>query len=132
VALVQGEWNGKQSPIKSHHPMRIANLQCSDSGACIDLPMPKDWSGILYVLSGTVQVSDASASGRQMIVLGTGTADIISMTAEEDSRVLFLSAAPLDEPIVSHGPFVLNTYEEVQKAILDYHDGKMGALNEKV
>jgi hypothetical protein len=94
--------------------------------------MPKDWSGILYVLSGTVQVSDASASGRQMIVLGTGTADVISMTAEEDSRVLFLSAAPLDEPIVSHGPFVLNTYEEVQKAILDYHDGKMGALDEKV
>ena len=132
VALVQGEWNGKKSPIQSHHPMRIANLQCSDSGASIDLPMPKNWIGILYVLSGTVQVSDASASGRQMIVLSTGTANFISMIAKEDCRVLFLSAAPLDEPIVSHGPFVLNTYEEVQKAILDYHDGKMGALDEKI
>jgi redox-sensitive bicupin YhaK (pirin superfamily) len=65
-----------------------------------------------------------------MIVLGSGATDTISLTAEEDTRVLFLSAAPLDEPMVSHGPFVLNTYEEVQKAIMDYHDGKMGVLNE--
>lgn len=130
VALVQGEWNGRQSPIPSHHPMRIANLQCSESGSSIDLPMPNSWSGVLYVLSGTIQVSDARASGRQMIVLGSGATDTISITAEEDTRVLFLSAAPLDEPMVSHGPFVLNTYEEVQKAIMDYHDGKMGVLNE--
>ena len=41
-----------------------------------------------------------------------------------------LSAAPLEEPVVSHGPFVLNTYEEVQQAIMDYHDGKMGILIE--
>lgn len=130
IALVQGEWDGHQSPIASNHPMRIANLQCSEAGEPIALPMPGNWVGILYVLSGSVQVNNAKATGRQMIVLGTGKSEVISMTAEEDARVLFLSSAPLDEPVVSHGPFVLNTYEEVQRAILDYHDGKMGNLIE--
>jgi redox-sensitive bicupin YhaK (pirin superfamily) len=130
IALVQGEWNGYQSPIQSHHPMRIANLQCNEPGASIDLPMPENWSGILYVLSGAIQVSNARASGRQMMVIGTGVTSTITLAAEEDTRVLFLSSAPLEEPVVSHGPFVLSTYEDVQKAIMDYHNGKMGNLEE--
>jgi hypothetical protein len=66
-----------------------------------------------------------------MMVLGPGESSTLSLTANEGSRVLFLSSAPLEEPVVSHGPFVLNSYEEVQTAIMDYHDGKMGDLTEK-
>tara|TARA_B100000768_G_scaffold180525_2_gene200764 strand:- start:8045 stop:8932 length:888 start_codon:yes stop_codon:yes gene_type:complete len=131
IALVQGQWKRHSSPIQSHHPMRIANLKCSKANATIVLPMPSHWSGVLYVLSGSIQMGDASASERQMMVLGPGESSTVSLTANEGSRVLFLSSAPLEEPVVSHGPFVLNSYEEVQTAIMDYHDGKMGDLTEK-
>lgn len=130
ISLVQGKWGDLESPIHAHHPMRIANLKCTKPGKSIEIPLPETWSGAVYVLSGEIQVGDARVSSRQMMVLGPGQSSTISMTCTEDARVLFLSAAPLEEPVVSHGPFVLNTYEEVQQAIMDYHDGKMGNLIE--
>ena len=45
-------------------------------------------------------------------------------------RILMLTGAELHEPVFSHGPFVMNTIQEVQQAIFDYHDGKMGMLVE--
>ena len=54
----------------------------------------------------------------------------ISMEAMEDTRVLLLSGEPLNEDVVSHGPFVMNTQTQIMEAMRDYQSGKMGVLIE--
>ena len=50
------------------------------------------------------------------------------MDVEEDTTLLLLNGAPLDEPIVGHGPFVMNTQEEIVQAINDYNSGRFGQI----
>ena len=50
----------------------------------------------------------------------------ISVTAASDAMILLGHAVPFNEPIVSHGPFVMNTREEIVAAIEDYQQGKFG------
>ena len=54
--------------------------------------------------------------------------DWIEISSGGDSRALLLSGQPFGEPVVGQGPFVMNTREEIQQAILDYQSGKMGHL----
>eukprot|EP00976_Prorocentrum_cordatum_P100842 1192391-Prorocentrum_minimum.AAC.1 len=46
--------------------------------------------------------------------------------AEDAVKVMVLGGEPIDEPIAARGPFVMNTYEEIQQANIDYHSGRMG------
>ena len=48
--------------------------------------------------------------------------------AEEDTTLLLLNGAPLNEPIVGHGPFVMNTREEIAQAINDFNSGRFGQI----
>ena len=50
------------------------------------------------------------------------------MDVEEETTLLLLNGAPLDEPIVGHGPFVMNTQEEIVQAINDYNSGRFGQI----
>ena len=130
MALVQGEWDGYTSPIRAPHPMRIANLYSEKPGAYLTMPIPEDWSGVLYVLDGNALIDGTAITGRQMAILDAGQGESVNIECTDAVRILMLTGAPLHEPVFSHGPFVMNTIQEVQQAIFDYHDGKMGMLVE--
>ena len=53
---------------------------------------------------------------------------MLSIEPGADSTILLLSGAPIDEPVVGYGPFVMNTDDEIRRAIADYRSGKMGHL----
>ena len=55
--------------------------------------------------------------------------DGVTIEATEDSTILVLSGEPINEPVASYGPFVMNTEGEIRQAIEDYRLGKMGAIN---
>jgi redox-sensitive bicupin YhaK (pirin superfamily) len=55
----------------------------------------------------------------------------IGVAAKEDARALLLHGQPLGEPVAAHGPFVMNTAEEIEQAIVDYQSGRMGRLVER-
>ena len=56
----------------------------------------------------------------------TNDADGIILEAERDARVIFVAGNPLGEPIVQHGPFVMNRIEEIYQALSDYREGRLG------
>lgn len=130
VALVQGEWGGRRSPIDAPHPMRIANLKGSVPQATLQIPVPQDWVGLAYVLDGNVTLEGHAMEGRQMAFIQPGSDETIALTCLDSARILLLTGAEMHEPVFSHGPFVMNSIEELQRAIFDYHEGKMGSLTE--
>lgn len=130
LALVQGKLGTRSSPIKANHPLLICNLQCDVPGAKFSIPLNSEWIGAVYVLDGKAQIEGRPIEGRQMAILEKGQSSCVELECLDPVRVLFMSGAELLEPVFSHGPFVMNDIEGVQRAIMDYHDGKMGELTE--
>ncbi len=78
---------------------------------------------LLYVYEGEVKVGDQLLGKSRMARLSrSGSVDL---TGVGPARILLIAGKPLKEPIVSYGPFVMNTREEIEQALADYRDGKL-------
>ena len=64
----------------------------------------------------------------QVALLGKGNTFQINASPNEDIHVLLIAGVPLNEPITRHGPFVMNTWEEIEQAFSDFHSGKLGSI----
>ena len=84
-------------------------------------------TAVVELLSALHRVG-ANPLGLQIDDLGDGYA--FSIDATEDSIILVLSGEPINEPIVAYGPFVMNTWEEIEQAVNDVNAGKFGVLEE--
>jgi redox-sensitive bicupin YhaK (pirin superfamily) len=99
-----------------------------DAGATATLPAADGWTTALVILRGTVTLGDATrASEGQLVLLerhGTG----FHFTAHDAALVLVLSGEPIDEPVVGHGPFVMNSDAEIAQAVADFNSGRFGHI----
>ena len=105
----------------------------------VELPANRRWAVSLptghnafaYVYEGVVRVGDRAipvAAGRMGILTTDPVADGVVLRATEPSRVLLVAGAPLWEPIVQCGPFVMNNGAEIRQAIDDAAAGRLGAI----
>jgi len=92
------------------------------AGATFSTALADTHNAFIYVYRGTVQVGDTQVEARRMGILGN-TGDGVTLTATEESRLILIAGKPLNEPIVQHGPFVMNTREEIQQALDDFNNG---------
>jgi redox-sensitive bicupin YhaK (pirin superfamily) len=98
------------------------------AGASFEQALPLAHHTYLYVFEGALEVGSGAAPlrARQGGVLGEG--ECVQVRAGRDGgRFLLLSAKPIGEPVVQHGPFVMNTREEIEQAIRDYQSGRLVA-----
>lgn len=100
-------------------------------GGKVSYALPKDHQVLLYLLDGSITLEAYGLVEGLHAVYFKNDGDGIGLEALEDTRMLLLSGAPLDEPVVSHGPFVMNTQTEILEAMRDYQMGKMGMLIEE-
>jgi len=80
------------------------------------------------VLKGTVKVDGSAAVSENQFVLFKNDGDEVFVESAGDAIVLFLSGAPIEEPLVHYGPFVMNSVDEINQAIEDFRGGKFGYL----
>ena len=80
---------------------------------------------LVYCFEGTIEIAGQEIVQGQTAKMGKG--DVVSIKSIKDARFLFLSAKPIGEPVVSYGPFVMNTEEEIRQAIADYYSGQFVA-----
>lgn len=91
-------------------------------------PLPAGHNVFFVVYRGKVTLAGGEVGEKQMAILATTEdADGVSLTAAEDSRVLLIAGKPLRQSIVQHGPFVMNTQQEIRQAIEDYNSGRFAA-----
>ena len=90
------------------------------------VPVTAGHTALVYVYEGAVTVAGETVRAHRLARLGDG--DAVRLQAGDDgARVLLLAARPLREPVVHHGPFVMNTPEEIAQAIADYREGRLTA-----
>ena len=130
VRVVAGEVAGHRGPGDTHTPITFVHATVAP-GAQLSLPWRPDFNALVYVLSGlgSVGAEGRPIEGGQLAVFGPG--DRITLRArdgEEPLEAIVLGGQPIREPVAWHGPFVMNTREELQQAMDDYRAGKLGVI----
>jgi redox-sensitive bicupin YhaK (pirin superfamily) len=134
VRVIAGEVAGQRGPGSTHTPISLVHATVQP-GAELILPWTSRFNALVYVLSGngTVGPDARPVHSGQLVVHGTG--DAISLRADtvQQSRhpaldVLILGGQPIGEPVVAHGPFVMNTRDELVQAFEDYQAGRLGTV----
>jgi redox-sensitive bicupin YhaK (pirin superfamily) len=127
VDLISGDTENKEAAFTSGIGARLNLVHFKKEGK-IQLKAPQDHNIFFYIISGNLQVNGHDV-GKLRLVEFENNADVIEVIANEESLLLYGDARPLKEPVVSGGPFVMNTEQEIQQAYKDYHDGKFGKWN---
>ncbi|WP_249673632.1 pirin family protein [Pseudomonas abieticivorans] len=126
VNLVSGAFEGHQGPIQSLTDVTLMTVSFKQGGE-IHLPTPPGRQVFFYVVGGQLQVDGEAAQPWHLIELGE-QGETVHLAALTDSQIIFGHATPIDEPVFSHGPFVMTTREEIIQAIEDYQKGLFGSL----
>jgi quercetin 2,3-dioxygenase len=133
VRIVAGDVAGHRGPGVTHTPIAYVHATLSP-GAELVLPWARDFNALAYVLGGrgTVGAERRPISTGQLAAFGPG--DTLAVRAEEHQDdtaaldVLLLGGRPIREPVVAHGPFVMNTRAEIVQAFEDYQAGRLGTI----
>lgn len=129
IRVIAGEHEGHVGPAKTFTPMNVFDIRLK-KGEELVLPVADGWNTSVVVLRGALESAGESGSvakDAKMLMFSQDGADI-KIKALEDSVALLLSGEPIDEPIVGHGPFVMNTREEIDQAINDFNRGAFGSI----
>ena len=125
--VIAGEFQGAKGPARTFTPVNLWDVRL-EAGHSIDLRLPSGYTTALFILRGTIRPNPSEKVGEVELVLFDREGEQITIDAEEDSSILVLNGEPIDEPIASYGPFVMNTQEEIRQAIDDYRSGRIGSL----
>lgn len=127
VEVIAGAYNGVKGPASTFTPLHMYNAKLKQ-GAELPVSFPKEYTTALLVIEGGITVNGTDEAPVDHFVLMANDGEDFEIRATEDSIVLVLSGEPIREPIVAHGPFVMNTAEELRQAFDDFNKGKFGRL----
>jgi quercetin 2,3-dioxygenase len=122
VGLISGELSGRKGPVESLTGVWMGTVSLGPK-ASVRLPAPRGRTVFLYVARGALEGIPALH-----LVELNDDADEVELRSPQGATLLFGHAAPLKEPVVAQGPFVMNTRDEIVQAIRDYHAGLFGPL----
>mgnify|MGYP002478467398 CR=1 FL=1 len=128
VRVIAGEMDGRRGPARTFTPMNVWDMRMSRDGVA-RLEATEGHTLALVVLHGTVQVNGEAVVREGQLVHFDRAGTEVSIEANGDATVLWLSGEPIDEPIVGYGPFVMNTEGEIRQAIDDFNSGRFGRMS---
>jgi redox-sensitive bicupin YhaK (pirin superfamily) len=134
VRIIAGDVGGHRGPGATHTPISLVHATVQP-GARLELPWPTEFNALVYVLSGrgTVGSEGRPIHTGQLALHGAGDALVVQADQVQDGRhsgldLLVLGGRPIREPVAVHGPFVMNTRDELIQAFEDYEAGRLGTV----
>ena len=127
VRVIAGTFGQATGAARTFSPMQVLELNLK-AGHTVHLPVQEGWNTALVLLDGALCVAGEDAVGPAQLVVLSQEGDALALEARSDVKALLLSGQPLNEPIVGHGPFVMNTPQEIRQAITDFNSGKFGQM----
>ena len=126
IRVLAGTWAGVTGPARTPARIAYAHLEL-EAGARFQQSVPEGWTAAVVPLHGSVRIEGTAVPADSVALLGEG--DSVALEAIAPVGLMLLAGEPLREPIAHHGPFVMNTREEIEQAIQDYQQGRMGHLD---
>lgn len=130
IEVIAGNYQGIKGSAYTFTPLETYNARLK-AGASASFSFPPFYNTGLLMIEGNIRINGMETAKADQFVHFKNEGSDITIEALDDSVILILSGAPIDEPIAQYGPFLMNTPEEVQQAISDYNQGKFGYLDEE-
>ncbi|MGE5240354.1 MAG: pirin family protein [Bacteroidota bacterium] len=132
VRVIAGEALGQSAVIETHTPIVYLHFTIQPGGAVVQ-PVPDNHNALAYVIQGELRAGDEGRRVREGQMARFGGGDSVRLavdaSATEPAGLLLLAGVPLHEPVERYGPFVMNTREQIIRAIADYREGRMGKID---
>lgn len=127
VRVIAGDYDGNRGPAQTFTPINVWDVRLGQ-GKEAALTLPDGHTAAVVVLHGTVLVNCEVVREAQMALLEREGGEL-NLEANSDATLLVLSGEPINEPIVGHGPFVMNTQAEIATAMADFNAGRFGQIS---
>lgn len=129
IKVIAGEALGTRATIETRSPILYLDVRLKP-GTVFVQAVPEEFGGFVYVWRGSGYLGSERTSAQMGQVGFLDHGDEVRLEASElqELRILLVAGKPLREPIARHGPFVMNTREEIEQAFKDYHAGRMGSI----
>ena len=127
VRVIAGELQGHRGPAQTFTPVNLWDVSLR-AGKCVHLPIQAGHTALLALLHGEVVINDEQQAREISLLVFSREGSDIVLKAGRDATILLMSGEPIDEPVATYGPFVMNTAQELQQAVTDYRSGKMGRI----
>ena len=129
IKLYSGSLSGLQSPVQNYVPLVIADISM-EAGTVARLEIPADHNTFLYMINGNVK------AGKEGISLSEGQVAWLDLPGNKESsqlkletvagaRLVIYAGKPTGDSIISHGPFIADSSEDIQRLFREYREGKM-------
>ena len=131
--LIAGEMDDIKGKAKTYSPVQMWDVILPNAGPEVDIPFPSDHNCIVFVRRGRVQVLSGENGEGKKSALGPQDVAVMHLDGSDhlrvrvdkpDTSLLIMGGEPMNEPIAAQGPFVMNTYDEIRKANIDFRSGK--------
>jgi redox-sensitive bicupin YhaK (pirin superfamily) len=129
IEVIAGQYKDVKGAASTFTPVHLMNAKLRKGGTA-DFQFPVRYNTALLVIEGRITVNGNADAPTDHFVLMANDGEDFSIQATEDAVVLVLSGEPIHEPIAAHGPFVMNTWQEISVAIDDFNKGKFGSLED--
>lgn len=129
IFVVSGEMKGLKGKMNGHSPLLILRMDIGKDSE-FTIKVPKDFNALIYQLDGSLEINETETVRKNMVLFNEDDENI-TIKGKADTRAILLAGKPINEKVVSYGPFVMNSQSEIMEAIRDYQKGKMGVLIEE-
>ncbi len=127
ITVIAGKYKEFEGAAETFTPINLLDASI-ERGVTADFTFPKYYNTALLVIEGRISVNGSGEIPTDHFVLMANDGEQFEIKAIDASKILVLSGEPIKEPIAAHGPFVMNTREELMQAFLDFENGKFGYL----
>ncbi|KAK5801662.1 RmlC-like cupin domain-containing protein [Linnemannia elongata] len=128
IKVIAGESYGVKSQVYTRTPTMYLDFRM-EKNKTVTQTIPSTFTGFIYMLKGKAYIGDKEFEGKAHHTLTfseDGAETVKIQTKDEDAHFVFIAGEPLKEPIVQHGPFVMNTEKEIYDTFVDYQYAKNG------
>lgn len=125
--IIAGDFQGHKGPARTFTPINVWDVRLN-AGKDVTLDLPEGHTAMIVVLTGHVTINGGQEAGEAEVILFDPADEGAQVHADGDAMLLVLTGAPIDEPIVGYGPFVMNSEAEIRQAIDDFNSGRFGGI----
>jgi len=125
--IIAGRYGDVTGPARTFTPMNVWDMHLT-AGHPVSLGLTEGHTTGLFVLHGAIRIDNRHTVREAELAVLARDGSRLAFDVSEDTLLLLLSGAPLDEPVVGHGPFVMNTRDEIAQAIDDFNSGRFGQI----